>query len=660
MSDTPPTYPHILYVEDAETQRLFVPATEPEPPDPPDPPDPEEPPPDDGEARATITMGGNEYAFLASEGQALDSYTDPDGRFVMDNIVCTNPGLPHMLAFYRPDRAGVREEWVFEHGQPRNTAQAANLPAHSVCITRRDGTTVTVELPSGHYWFGRWRWQSAPRPVRRTYAQLVAQNLIPPLDCTGLAKGPILSVSAYKPMATCGMPGNQGQTGGYPGLGLITGWQAQYLVRNAPETAWRDQAEAINSYPCVVRDPDTLAPAPGDIVDDFPGANMYSSSEGTPYIAKGPSPLRTDQGHLPSAVYIPFLLTGDPYYLEAMQFTTNYQQLSLPSDSRCMVMGRYWAWPTRAIAECVVATPAVVPSWLLPRSYWEHWLEVNRGHVETRMANASDPYYYVFHTIYESGQSSELDPNRSGDHVWQQAFVDLTAAWIASWRPEWVEPAEWLMHSSIDRASATSGWCRSRCAPYHIRMQNASVLAAAMTKTSCELTVKYTQHFVPGMSVTIDSETLTLGDSADGLTWEIASRPKPADHAINKPVYGAKCLSWGEATDLNVMTYGWDVAADGDQLPANTTDLTYPGYQRAALAQALHSGLEVPGLADAYAWLDGEVRRLVSTKNLPVGDNWAVVPGTATRRRHHRRSDRTDLQRNAKLQDIIDAIRGED
>ena len=95
----PPTYPHIIVFETAETQRLFVPAeVEPEPPDPPDPPDPEEPPPDDGEARATIRMGGNDYVFLASEGQALDSYTDPDGRFVMDNVLCVNPGLPHMLA----------------------------------------------------------------------------------------------------------------------------------------------------------------------------------------------------------------------------------------------------------------------------------------------------------------------------------------------------------------------------------------------------------------------------------------------------------------------------------------------------------------------------------------------------------------------------------
>jgi len=653
-------YPYIVYVTDAETQQVFVPESAPEPPDPPDPPDPEEPPPDPpdpeepGDACLTIRLAGTDHVFAASQGEMLDPYFDPDGAFVMDNILCTCPELPHTLVFYRPDRDSDREEWVVEHGLPQATAQAANLPAYTAVVTRRDGTTATIECASGHYWFGRWRWQSAPRPVRRTYAQLAALNLIPHFDTTGLATGNILSVAEYKPMSTCGMPANMGTTGGYPGLGILTGWIAQYLVRNAPESAWRSQAEAINSYPTTVRDPDTLAPRPGDIVEDFPGANMYSANEGTPYISKGPSPLRSDQGHLPSVSYVPFLLTGDPYHLEAMQFTTNYQQLSLPSDSRMMVAGRYLAWPTRAIAECFAATPPVVPSWLLPKDYWEHWLATCRGHVEARAANASDPYCYVFHTVLESGQTTELDPSKSGDHVWQQGMLNLVCAWIASWRAEWVEPAEWAIHSCIDRASATSGWCRSRPAPYHIRMQNASVLAVAMTKTSCELVIKYVQHFVLGMSVTVDSETMVLGDSPDGLTWQIASRPKPTDHAINRAVYGSKCLSWKEAADLNIFTYGWTGTEDNDHLNAATEDLTYASYQRAALAQAIHAGLEVPGLEAAYTWLDSEMRRLVVEKKLPVGDNWCVVPAPVSGRRPpRRRSERTPWKR---LREILDSL----
>jgi len=632
-------YPHILYVvgPGTENELLFVPA-ETTPPDPPDPPDPEEPPPDPdaNAAFARITCGDLEVCFDPAAGEELDCYYDPLGEFVQRNIRCTDESQPNMVAWYRPDVAGGREEWVFELG-PAFASPQANMPAYTAVITRADGGTgVSVEAKAGHYWFGRWRWQSAPRPVRRTYEALAAQHLIPHLDCRNLATGPILSVSAYTPMSTCGMPQNQGQTGGYPGLGILTGWLAQYLARNAPEDAWRAQADAMASYPTHQRDPDTHTPL--DIVSVWPGANMYSSSEGSPYIPKGPSPCRTDHGHLPSVCYIPFLLTGDPYFLEEMQFTCNYQQLSLPSDSRCMIMGRYLAWPLRAIAECVAATPDVVPSWLLPRSYWVHWLDTFRGHVEARASNSSDPYCYVFHTILESGQTTDLDPSKSGDHVWQQAMLDLVTSWIACWRDEWVEPAEWCIHSCIARASPTSGWVRSRPSPYHIRLQNASVLSVAMTKTDIALTLQYPQlGFQPGTEVTIDKEVLTLEDSSDLLTWTVAPRVGAADHAVKRAVYGAKCLSWQESADLNVATYGWTGTEDNTCMLPTTEDLTYPSYQRAALAQAITAQLEVPELHASFRWLDEEIRGFVAAGKLKVGDNWAVVPMSARHGRRHRR-----------------------
>jgi hypothetical protein len=187
-----------------------------------------------------------------------------------------------------------------------------------------------------------------------------------------------------------------------------------------------------------------------------------------------------------------------------------------------------------------------------------------------------------------------------------------------------------------------------------MRLQNASILAAAMTKTSDTLTLKYDQQFRPGMSVTIDSETMVLGASDDGLTWDIASRPKPADHPANRTVYGTKCLSWSEAADLNILTYDWGAdVADNDHLAPSVTDLTYQSYQRAALAQAIHAGLEVPGLHDAFAWLDGEMRRLVSTKGMTVGDNWAIAPVVKSRRPHRRRSERPSWQR---MREILEAI----
>jgi len=653
----PPTYPHILYVTDAATQRLFVPAeTEPEPPDPPDPPDP---PPDDGEPRAVIALAGTEYAFVAADGEELDRYIDPHAEFEQRSIVCTNPGLPGFRACYRPDADSDREEWVFEYGDPWITPAPPNLAAYVATITRRDGSTVTVEAAKGHYWHARWRWYSSPRPVRRSAKQLWDADLIPHFDTEGLATGALINVSAYAPMLTCGMPPDQGTTGGYWGLGIQTGPQTQFLVRGAGEASFRNVGEAAASYQSHVRD--TITGAPIDIVTDWPKASMYSSKDGDPYIPRGTNVNKTDQGHMPSAAYVPFLLTGDPYYLEECQFWCNQNQLALTPSSRFMVAGRYLAWPLRAIYECYLATPEDVPSWLLPRSYWLHWLDICRGFVEDRMSNASDPYFYVFHTIPDSGQSTTTDPNKSGDHVWQQNMLDLVASWVACTRDEWIDPAEWLIHSSIDRASATSGWARSRPSPYHMRLQNASVLAEAMTTSSTSLRVQYVQRFKPGMSVKIDGETLTLGDSADGLTWTI-TRTAPANHAINAVVYGDKCLSWSEASDLNRLTYGWTDTEGNDHMLSTTEDLTYPSYQRAALAQAIRAGLETPGLLDAARWLDDEMRRLIASKQTPaIGDNWCAVPIIKPhRRRHARRSDRTDIALHLDLQAILDELRGED
>ena len=145
---------------------------------------------------------------------------------------------------------------------------------------------------------------------------------------------------------------------------------------------------------------------------------------------------------MPSLTYIPFLLTGDPYYLEELQFWANKNMLALPSNSRFMVAGRYLAWPTRAIAEAYRATPEAVPNWLLPKSYWKTWLDQCRGYIETRAANSSDPFMYLFHTVQEPGQDSDKDPVPSGDHVWQQNMLELVAAWLASWTPTgWRRPS---------------------------------------------------------------------------------------------------------------------------------------------------------------------------------------------------------------------------
>ena len=615
-----PTYPRILYQPDATHSQTYLPET-PEPPDP--------VPPDESEAGLCIDIMGTAYGFDPSQGEELDPYHDPMGQFVQRNILCRNEALPDLLVWYRPDLGSDREEWVVEWGDAMQSL-ATDLTAYAMTITCANGDEVGHDLP-GHWTLSRWRWQSSPRPVRTIYGQLVAQNLLPALDPSDLADGPILTVDDYEPMANyCGLPQNQGQTGGYPGIGPITGWQAQYLARGASEHALRQQAEVSGTYQWHVRDHATLAPL--DIVNDYPRASFYGD-KGDPRLYRT-SVNQPDAGHYPSISYVPYLLTGDPYYLEEMQFSTNHMMLMSPPDSRFYFAGRYIAWPLRGLTEIALAMgDHVFPSWLLPRSYWEHWITYIRNELQKRMDDGADPFYYLFHTIPEWGQTTTLDPNKTGDHVWQHSMLAYEACWLAQHREDWVAAAEWLIHSEVDRTSPTSGWARSHPAPYHLRMRCASVLGSSMTETYTALYLSYEDTFMSGEIVTIDSEQVRLDMSSDYLKWGVTramNGTQAKAHNANAVVYGRKFTSWCEAKASNALVYGW-TDTDTDQMP-EVFDATYPSYVRAALAMAMHAGLTVPGITEGYEWIDAEIRERGSS----VGDNWCTIPNLPTRRRRRR------------------------
>ena len=63
----------------------------------------------------------------------------------------------------------------------RQPGLAVTLGAYTATITRDGETLATVEAPK-HYYYSRWRWQSAPRPVTTTVAELLAAKLVPPYD----------------------------------------------------------------------------------------------------------------------------------------------------------------------------------------------------------------------------------------------------------------------------------------------------------------------------------------------------------------------------------------------------------------------------------------------------------------------------------------------
>jgi hypothetical protein len=203
-----------------------------------------------------------------------------------------------------------------------------------------------------------------------------------------------------------GITGYMGQTGEREDIGVLTEGQADYLMYEDAQglqtiRAW---VEGSGSFPQHERDETTFAPI--DFVNTYPMVSSYSNGYGEPQVATYwtyEEILSPDTSHAPDCTYIPFLLTGDTYALEELQFTATHDYVAQSrTKDFCMSMSlRSYAWHMRNVAHCTIATPDNVPKWLHPKSYWQTYLDRALAY------------------------SLDIGPHQAPD-TWQQRFRDIS------------------------------------------------------------------------------------------------------------------------------------------------------------------------------------------------------------------------------------------
>jgi len=238
----------------------------------------------------------------------------------------------------------------------------------------------------GHFAGARWRkvfWTGKKPPqthIRYQLGYLVSTALLPPYDTElriaqeqldrGLrtfAQSPrdILEngvVMAYFPT-----------TGGREDLGPYPTWTTRYLLDQGARARRMVLAvgDLAGSFPVHQRDRKT-----GRIfsIDDHPGFSL--NPRGTlekipprpapdrPYLRPATSPYSVDNAHQPSLAFIPYLLTGDYYYLEEMCFWANWCMLVQNAAYRQKEKGllapdqtRGEAWALRQLVDAAKIAP---------------------------------------------------------------------------------------------------------------------------------------------------------------------------------------------------------------------------------------------------------------------------------------------------------------
>lgn len=529
---------------------------------------------------AIVTVQGQApVTFREVDGQDLGTYNDPAGRFSQRCILTRNAALPGFAALFRPDVSGGREEVVFELGT-LFAAGVGHLGVYSVDIMAGSALLFRQTMPltfggtaPAHYWRSRWRWNPTPRPpTGATASALIAAGLLPNYS-EAITGGftPASPVSAYAPMGLAGLTGDMRGTGERPEIGPVTEPQADWICtgRASALATMLAQAEASGTFPWHLRDETTGAP-----IDTFayPKASMYGQPDAgaVPYMPMSfalDGKVVPDAAHEPALAYLPFLLTGDPYYLEEQQSAVNFNIVCQSVNGRAFDVYfaiRAHAWSLRSAAQAAKVTPDTVPAWLLPRSYFVRHLNDNRDWMLANYVNNTVAPYPMFRTIEKTfGDNDESPAAPSGTYCqdYMEEFEAFILSWVvrigfADWRPIF----DWKIQNTIARTNGTSGWVRAISTPYRQILR--------------------------------------------------ASRADPW------------LPDWASSWALTSQRYGW-VVGDPNVLPISGDDISYPSYSRGVLAAA--QGMSVPGAADCYSWLDGQLRTALTTRRY-IARKWAIAP----------------------------------
>ena len=370
-------------------------------------------------------------------------------------VLPRSSALPALGVWYRPDADGRRHEVVLELSDA--FARQAFEPGGYTVVLEIGGRTVLSGAVPRHFWSARWRLQSAPRPRYRAAADLVRAGLVPayrPGERSGAAAQP------YQPMGIAGVMAYMPTTGERDDIGLFPAWTAEFLA-HGDEAGWQRMlanAEACATFPWHWRDetgqvfnidrhPDwSIDPrfAPADKVPAWPA----SRDQTAPVV---------DDAHQPQLTCVPYLLTGDPYFLEELQFQANWHMWSHGSQNGLGLLSnsqvRGLAWTLRQVALAAAATPDSVPSWLLPRDYFLRKLENNRRWLAEQTVDSIDPLAQTFRFPWVNDLTMIAS--------WQEDFITLVLGQIVrmgftGWRPI----HDWACSNLVARGSGGSGWPR--------------------------------------------------------------------------------------------------------------------------------------------------------------------------------------------------------
>jgi hypothetical protein len=384
----------------------------------------------------------------------------------------------------------VENAWAYESA-PQNFVYDAAISVGGKPVFAKPGLT--------HYHHARWRkvfWigDEPAVHVAHNVPYLLATGAVPNYDRTIAVEESALAAMSRKfsgavtepmgiGMATPYMP----QTGGRPDIGILPAWAAAYVLsmdRRARD-ATLGTADLAGSWSVHFRNkatdrPVTLAEYPymtvvaGAYNDSYNPATK--KKEAFPACAGATlctTPYTHDSSHQPSLAYVPYLLTGDHYYLEELQFWTHWNSFWNNPVYRELTKGlfkteqvRAQAWSMRTLGQAAFITPDADPQKELFASMLAANLDWYIGnYVSNATANRLGVLVNGTAVAYDGG---------TGIAPWMDDFFTASIGYITDLGFSRAEPLlAYKTKFVIDRMTAP-GTCWIDAAEYSMKVRDAS------------------------------------------------------------------------------------------------------------------------------------------------------------------------------------------
>lgn len=550
-------------------------------------------------ATATLAFDDGTKAQFTIDGAA--SMGRFDGEFVhQDAFLARDPKFPAWATWFRPDADGSRDEVVVEYGR-KNFRDPDVSQGYTLTLADRAGDTIRTIRVSKHYRLCRHRWQSTPRPIVRKAADLYARGWMPRFGKSGMfGGGPQTTDYSWQGPFTPLPEGPHGSTwaagGDHDALGITTEAIASFLIfeNGNSERVMRADGEALGNAPMHYRNDDGSLPI-FNVLD----ASAYRVSDGGKVVdwpdldpASNPGFEKAEQAHWYASANGLWMLTEDPFMLEALQMGLNRRILENRTVRVITRLGgmidpqqqRAMAWGIRDLAQCWATTPDTVPSWLRGKRYWKACLDDNRAFA-MRFVDSPARIHSLF-------------------RIWTRP--SFCSSWMAAWLstacgiavqvglPEWRQVFDWSIGLQIAMASHPK-WRRwfmpYRFTPIKDDAKFDLWKWSAYTDTAID----------PGTCADFDEAFAFYSAGQNPLTRRGYGSSDDTGHLLFPD-------RWPEDDSLMADRYDISSAAFGDRTAHGTAG--YPsffGHGRAALAMAVRLG--VPGARACYDYVQAQMTK---------------------------------------------------